>query len=113
MHILEDLYTGNVRPGERSFRQNSQYKQALAPAGHSSGLGMAVPHSDSYSLVGDLLQLGHDLERAGDGGPVKDSTTMPVHLDSKQRRQEREKKIALGHRPDDHEETFTYSMPTM
>ena len=86
---------------------------ALAPAGHSSGLGMAVPHSDSYSLVGDLLQLGHDLERAGDGGPVKDSTTMPVHHESKQRRQEREKKIALGHRPDDHEETFTYSMPTM
>ena len=32
MHILEDLYTGNVRPGERSFRQNSQYSRALAPA---------------------------------------------------------------------------------
>lgn len=32
MHILEDLYTGNVRPGERSFRQNSQYKQALTLA---------------------------------------------------------------------------------
>ena len=30
MHILEDLYTGNVRPGERSFRQSSQYSQALA-----------------------------------------------------------------------------------
>ena len=82
---------------------------ALAPAGHSSGLGMAVPHSDSYSLVGDLLQLGHDLERAGDGGPVKDSTTMPVHHESKQRRQEREKKIALGHRPDDHED-FSFGM---
>lgn len=86
---------------------------ALAPAGHSSGLGMAASPSDSYSLVGDLLQLGHDLERAGDGSHVKDSTTMPVHHESKQRRQEREKKIALGHRPDDHEETFTYSMPTM
>ena len=32
MHILEDLYTGNVRPGERSFRQNSQYKQTLTLA---------------------------------------------------------------------------------
>ena len=86
---------------------------ALAPAGHSSGLGLAAAPAGSHSLVGDLLQLGHDLERTGDGGPVKDSTTMPVHHDSKQRRQEREKKIALGHRPDDHEETFTYSMPTM
>ena len=86
---------------------------ALASAGHSSGLGLAAAPAGSHSLVGDLLQLGHDLERIGDGGPVKDSATMPVHLDSKQRRQEREKKIALGHRPDDHEETFTYSMPTM
>ena len=37
----------------------------------------------------------------------------PEQYESKQRRQEKEKKIALGHRPDDHEETFTYSMPTM
>ena len=86
---------------------------ALAPAGHSSELGLAAAPSDSHSLVGDLLQLGHDLERAGNGSTVSDSTTMPVHHESKQRRQEREKKIALGHRPDDHEETFTYSMPTM
>ena len=32
MHILEDLYTGNVRPGERNFKQNSQYSRALAQA---------------------------------------------------------------------------------
>ena len=32
MYILEDLYTGNVRPGERSFKQNSQYSRALAQA---------------------------------------------------------------------------------
>ena len=82
---------------------------ALASAGHSSGLGLAAAPAGSHRLVGDLLQLGHDLERAGDGGPVKDSTTMPVHLDSKQRRQEREKKIALGHRPDDHED-FSFGM---
>ena len=82
---------------------------ALASAGHSSGLGLAAAPAGSHRLVGDLLQLGHDLERAGDGGPVKDSTTMPVHHESKQRRQEREKKIALGHRPDDHED-FSFGM---
>ena len=32
MYILEDLYNGNVRPGERSFKQNSQYSRALAQA---------------------------------------------------------------------------------
>jgi len=30
MHILEQLNIGNVRPGERSFKRNSQYTQALA-----------------------------------------------------------------------------------
>ena len=64
---------------------------------------------NSYSLVGDLLQLGHALERAGDGSPVIDSTTRHPHTDSKQRRQEREKKIALGHRPDAHED-FSFGM---
>ncbi|MBR0161792.1 MAG: hypothetical protein IJQ02_11000 [Oscillospiraceae bacterium] len=29
MLILEDLYLGDVRPSERSFRQNSQYAKAL------------------------------------------------------------------------------------
>ena len=30
MHILEELYIGNVRPGERRFKRNSQYARALA-----------------------------------------------------------------------------------
>lgn len=29
MHILEQLYIGNVRPGERSFKRSSQYSRAL------------------------------------------------------------------------------------
>ena len=29
MLILEDLYLGDVRPSERSFRRNSQYAKAL------------------------------------------------------------------------------------
>ena len=29
MLILEDLYLGDVRPSERSFRRNSQYVKAL------------------------------------------------------------------------------------
>lgn len=39
-----------------------------------------------------------------------DSTTMRHHTDSKTLRKEREKKIALGHKSDDHvdEETYTW-----
>ena len=29
MLILEDLYLGNIRPSERSFKRNSQYAKAL------------------------------------------------------------------------------------
>ena len=29
MQILEELYVGNVRPGERSGKRNSQYRYAL------------------------------------------------------------------------------------
>ena len=29
MQILEELYLGDVRPGDRSFKRNSQYSKAL------------------------------------------------------------------------------------
>ena len=29
MQILEDLYVGEIRPSERSFKKNSQYARAL------------------------------------------------------------------------------------
>ena len=29
MHILEDLYLGDIHPNERSFKRNSQYSKAL------------------------------------------------------------------------------------
>ena len=35
---------------------------------------------------------------------MKDATTMHQHADRKLRQKERQKKIALGHKPDDHEE---------
>ena len=29
LHILEELYVGSIRPGERTFKQNSQYGRAI------------------------------------------------------------------------------------
>ena len=40
--------------------------------------------------------------------PVMDSTTMPHRSDHKTLRREQEKKIALGHKEDDHEEEPTW-----
>ena len=55
-------------------------------------------------LVGDLVRLGRSLERDQDSDSVRDATTIHQHTDTKTLRQERQKKIALGHKEDDHEE---------
>ena len=60
------------------------------------------------SLTGSLVQLGRSLERGQDSDPVKDATTIHQHIDRKTLRQERQKKIALGHKEDDHEEEPTW-----
>ena len=36
--------------------------------------------------------------------PVLDGTIMPTHIDSKRRKKLRQKKAALGHAEDDHED---------
>ena len=94
--------------------RKSYLAMALASAEHSSGLGLdrtaaVVPRN----AVGSLVRLGRDLERSVDRSPVIDSTTRRAHTDSKERRRIREKKIAMGQKPDDHEEQVTYNMPTM
>ena len=54
--------------------------------------------------MGGLVQLGKAVERGPDAAPVRDATTTHQHTDKKTLRKEREKKIAMGHKPDDHEE---------
>ena len=54
--------------------------------------------------MGGLVQLVKAVERNPDAAPVRDATTTHQHTDKKTLRKEREKKIAMGHKPDDHEE---------
>ena len=54
--------------------------------------------------MGGLVQLGKTLEHDAGADPVKDATTTHQHTDKKALRKEREKKIAMGHKADDHEE---------
>lgn len=76
--------------------------------------GDVVAASPGWSgVVCGLVQFGKALERGADPVPVRDSTTMPSHVDRKQRAKEREKKIALGQKADDHEEQQSYSQQTM
>ena len=57
---------------------------------------------------GDLLrgavQLGRAVEQMTDDVPHRDASTTPPHIDSKRRKKLRQKKTALGHAEDDHED---------
>lgn len=77
----------------------------LAPAQSSMALG----HPDLAGTVGDLVQWGRRMEQSAEAVPPTDPVTR--HGDRKALAKEREKKIALGHKPDDHEEqNITLSM---
>ena len=77
-----------------------------------AGLDLAGDDGGHGSLTGSLVQLGRSLERGQGTDPVRDSTTMHQHTDRKTLRQQQQKKIALGHKEDDHanEPTWQQSM---
>ena len=65
---------------------------------------MRVDLDYSGDLVRDAVQLGRAVEQMTDDAPTRDGTTTPPHIDSKRRKKLRQKKTALGHAKDDHEE---------
>ena len=82
-------------------------RAALFVAGGSAAstlAGVAAGPCGAAGLAGAVVRLGRVLERSDNAVPVSDST-VHRHADSKTLRREREKKIALGHKEDDHEET--------
>ena len=72
--------------------EKAQTRKALSAADGAGGVVSAV------------VGLGWRLEQSQSAEPVTDSTTMHYHADRKTLRKEKEKKIALGQKEDDHEE---------
>ena len=58
----------------------------------------------SGDLVRDAVRLSRAVEQMTDDAPQHDGTTIALHIDSKRRRKLRQKKTALGHAEDDHED---------
>lgn len=65
---------------------------------------MGSPADGAGGVVSAVVGLGWRLEQSQSAEPVTDSTTMHYHADRKTLRKEKEKKIALGQKEDDHEE---------
>ena len=55
-------------------------------------------------LVRGAVRLGRAVEQMTDDAPKRDGTTTPPHIDSKRRKKLKQKKTALGHAEDDHED---------
>ena len=58
----------------------------------------------SGDLVRGAVRLGRAVEQMTDDVPQRDASTMPPHIDRKRRKKLRQKKTALGHAEDDHED---------
>ena len=91
----------------------SLFSAQIAPALHpleQTVLGSGSSIDDWSCAVGGVVQLGKDLEHIQSDLPVRDATTMHQHTDRKLRQKERQKKIALGHKADDHEDEIDLTM---
>ena len=98
-----DDRTGWETEREFFFSAQNQTSQTASATSQYSGIDLSA--NGGGSTASALVGLGHRLEQIQPAAPV-----MPVqhHTDRKVLQKEREKKIALGHKADDHEDEVSY-----
>ena len=98
-----DDRTGWEAERELFFSAQNQISQTAPTTHQYSGIDLSA--NGGGSTASALVGLGHRLEQLQSAAPV-----MPVqhHTDRKVLQKEREKKIALGHKADDHEDEVSY-----
>ena len=74
------------------------------PEQKKENLSLRVGFDYGGDLVHGAVRLGRAVEQMMDDAPMRDGATTPPHIDSKRRKKLRQKKTALGHAEDDHED---------
>ena len=105
----------NAGGSETGWEEERALYLAAQSPDRAVGLDLAGPdpagdHGWHGGLADDLVRLGRTLEGNPDAVSVRDATTMHQHTDRKTLRRERAKKIAMGHKPDDHEDEIDMTM---
>ena len=95
-----DYQNGAEYSDERNESAAFQYDAG----GEEENLPLRVDLDYSGDLVRGAVRLGRAVEQMKDDAPTRDGTTIALHIDSKRRKKLRQKKTALGHAEDDHEE---------
>ena len=86
---------------ERKFFFSAQNQTSKTASTTRQYSGIDLSADGGGSTASALVGLGHRLEQLQPAAPV---TPVHYHTDSKMLQKEREKKIALGHKADDHED---------
>ena len=105
---IADADRNDVRTGWEAEREAAFLNAQNQIAQRASQSGTGIDPADVAGVANSVVQLGRSLERTQNTEPVMDSTTMHHHIDKKELRKIKEKKIALGQKADDHEETRTW-----
>ena len=101
-----------LQRADREYQNGAEYSDERSESaafqydagGEEENLPLRVDLDYSGDLVRDAVRLGRAVEQMTDDVPQRDASTMPPHIDSKRRKKLRQKKTALGHAEDDHED---------
>ena len=101
-----------LQRADREYQNGAEYSDERSESaafqydagGEEENLPLRVDLNYGGDLVHGAVRLGCAVEQMTDDAPAHDGTTMPLHIDSKRRKKLRQKKTALGHAEDDHEE---------
>lgn len=104
---------GNTRAAATGWEEERDFCFASQSEYGNVGDDMAGPDlagddGGDGGLADDLVRLIRSLERGQDSNTVRDAATMHQHADKKTLRRQRQKKIALGHKEDDHADDPTW-----
>ena len=101
-----------LQGADRDYEERPDYDSGRCEeAAFEYGAGDAEENPDvrvdldcGSDLVHGVVRLGRAVEQMTDDAPTRDGTTIALHIDSKRRKKLRQKKTALGHAEDNHEE---------
>ena len=93
-------------PAQSGLPYGAHHPQQEAAHHQRTQTHRAVSHADTARCV---LQLFHNMGRIFREQSASDAIQACLHIDRKRRRMLREKRMALGHKADDHEEIPQYS----
>ena len=105
-------YSTDTTPQGMKCRDNRLHHEGYTKSAMEQEFALRSTYLRSYGwggeLAGELVQLGRELERNQEPEPITDATTLYQYTDRKVLLREQEKRMALGHRQDDHQEVHKW-----